>query len=139
MGSRPYLASGCLGERWLATPTSRCPGTGWQRAAEVSQAALESSDEARVDWWLSFVIAARWLGPRFLGLVDAERCVQQSVWVGCAGVLGDDQQHAPIRCLEDAQEAPCAVQVQPADRRKGFSRQPDTCSLASAAAYVLDC
>jgi hypothetical protein len=40
--------------------------------AEISQAALESLEDVWVDRWLSFGIAARWLGPRFLGLVDAE-------------------------------------------------------------------
>jgi len=53
-------------------------------------------------------------------------------------VLGDEQQHAPVRCLEDGQQAPCAVQVKPTDPGQGFSSQPDACSGASAAAYVLD-
>jgi hypothetical protein len=74
---------------WLAAPARGCPGTGWQRAAEVSEAALESFDEVGGDRWLCFGIAARWLGPRLLGFVDAERCVQQTVRIGRARVLGD--------------------------------------------------
>jgi hypothetical protein len=73
-----------------AAPTRGCSGTGGQRAAEVSQAALESFDETGVDGWLSFGIAARWLGPRLLGLADAECCVQQAIRIGRASVLGDE-------------------------------------------------
>ena len=39
-------------------PTRGCPGTGGQRAAEISQAALESFDEVGIDGWLSFGVAA---------------------------------------------------------------------------------
>ena len=122
----------------LAMPTSGCSSAGGPHAAEISYAALEAFGEAGVDGWLPCGIAARWLGSRLLGFADAERCVQQTVRIGRAHVLGDEQQYAPVGCLENGQESPCAVQVQPADRRQGFSRQPDTCSLASAAAYVLD-
>jgi hypothetical protein len=52
-------------------------------------------------------------------------------------VLGHEQQDASLRCLEDGQETPCAVKVQPADARKLFSCQPDTCGLASTLAYIL--
>jgi hypothetical protein len=59
---------------WLATSASRCPGTGRQRiAAEVSQATLKSFDEVEIYGWLSFGVAARWLCPGLLRLVDAER------------------------------------------------------------------
>jgi len=37
-------------------------------------------------------------------------------------VFGDDQQHALVWFLEDSQQAPCAVQVKPADSGQGFSR-----------------
>jgi hypothetical protein len=53
---------------------TRCPGTGRQRiAAEVSQATLKSFDEVEIYGWLSFGVAARWLCPGLLRLVDAER------------------------------------------------------------------
>jgi hypothetical protein len=61
-----------MGERGLAASARGCPGVGGQHVAEISQAALESLEDVWVDRWLSFGIAARWLGPRFLGLVDAE-------------------------------------------------------------------
>lgn len=51
---------------------------------------LESLDELGIDRRLSFGIAARGLGPRLLGFVDAERCVQQAIRIGRAGVLGDE-------------------------------------------------
>jgi hypothetical protein len=119
------------------------PPRGWsisrrRRAAEISQAAFESVDEVRIDWGLPIGVAAGWLGPGLLGLVDAKRCVQQAVGIGRARMLGDEQQHAPVRCLEDGQQAPCAVQVKSADPRQSFSSQPDPCSGASATAYVLD-
>jgi hypothetical protein len=125
---------------WLAsaTPTSGRSGTGGQHLTEVSQAPLESFDEVRLDGWLSLGVAARWLGPRFPWLVDAERSVQQAVRVGRARVLRDEQEHAPVRCLEDGQQTPSAVQVQPADSRKVLSGEPDTRSRATAAAYVMD-
>jgi hypothetical protein len=53
-------------------------------------------------------------------------------------VLSDEEQYASIRCLEDGQQAPYAIQVEPADSRQGFSSQPDACRRASAVAYVLD-
>jgi succinylglutamate desuccinylase len=107
-------------------------------AAEISQAALESFDEVRVDGWLPFGIAARWLSPGFLRLVNAECRIQQAVRIGRAGVLGDEQEYAPVRCIEDSQQAPCAVQVKSADSRHGFSGKPHARGRASAAAYVLD-
>jgi hypothetical protein len=58
------------------SPTRAFPSAGGQPAAEFSQAVFESFDEVGVDRWLSFVITARWLGARFLWLVDAERFVQ---------------------------------------------------------------
>jgi hypothetical protein len=58
--------------------------------------------------------------------------------VGRAGVLGDEQQHAPVRYLEYGQQTPGTVQVKSADPRQDFTRQPDTGSRTSAAAYVLD-
>jgi hypothetical protein len=53
-------------------------------------------------------------------------------------VLGDEQQDAPIRCLENSQETPCAVEIQPANDRELFSCQPYTRGRAPAPAYVLD-
>jgi hypothetical protein len=118
----------------LAPPARRCPGVGGQRAAEISQAALELFGEVGADGWLSLGVAAGWLGPRVLGLADTECCVQQAVRIGRAGVLGDEQQHTPVRCLEYGQQAPCAVQVKPTDPREGgFARQPHTCGCASGA------
>jgi hypothetical protein len=52
-------------------------------------------------------------------------------------VLGDEQQDASIRRLEDCEETPRAVKVQPTDSRKLFSRQPHARGLASASAYIL--
>jgi hypothetical protein len=52
-------------------------------------------------------------------------------------VLGHEQQDAPLRCLEDGQETPCAVKVQLTDARKLFSCEPDACGLASTSAYIL--
>ena len=127
-----------MGERGLGASAGGCPSVGGQHVAKISQAALESIEDVGVDRWLSFGIAARWLGPRFLGLVNAERCVQQAIRIGRARVLGHKQQHAPVRRLEDSEQAPYAVQVKPADPRQGFASQPDTCRRASAAAYVLD-
>jgi len=68
--SRWFLVDSTKG--WLATSASGCPGAGVRRAAEVLQTALESFDEVGIDGWLSFGVAARWLGPGLLGLVDAE-------------------------------------------------------------------
>lgn len=52
-------------------------------------------------------------------------------------MLGHEQQDASVRRLEDGQETPCAVKVQPTDARKLFSCQPDACRLASTLAYIL--
>jgi hypothetical protein len=125
-------------DRRSATPLGGCPGAGGQRAAKISQATLELLGEIWIDGRLPVGVAARWLGPGLVGFVDAERCVQQAVGTGRAGALGDEEQYASIRCLEDGQQAPCAVQVKPADSRQGFSGQPDACRRASAVAYVLD-
>lgn len=66
-----------------------------------------------------------WSG--LFGLADAERCVNQVIGVGRTGVLGDEQQDAPVWRLEDGQQTPGAVQVEPADPGQGFSGQADAC------------
>jgi hypothetical protein len=71
-------------------------------------------------------VAARLFGAGLLRLGDAQHCIQQLVGVGCARVLGDEEQDAPIRCLEDGQETPRAVEIQPAYDGELFSRQPYT-------------
>jgi hypothetical protein len=38
-----------------------------------------------------------------------------------ACVFGNHEQHAPILILKDGQQAPCTVQVKPADSGKRFS------------------
>jgi hypothetical protein len=53
-------------------------------------------------------------------------------------VLGDEQQDAPIRCLENGQKTPRAVEIQPANDGELFSCQPYTRGRAPAPAYVLD-
>jgi hypothetical protein len=53
-------------------------------------------------------------------------------------VLGDQQQDAPILCLEDCQETPSAVEIQPANGREIFSCEPYTRGSASAPTYVRD-
>jgi hypothetical protein len=78
------------------------------------------------------------LGAGLLRLGDAQCCIQQLVGVGCARVLGDEQQDAPIRCLENGQETPRTVEIEPAHDGELFSCQPYTRSRAPAPAYVLD-
>jgi len=68
-----------MGRAGLTTSARGRCGIGGQNTAEVSQAALESFDEVGVDGWLPFRIAAWWLGPGLLRLVDAECCVKQAV------------------------------------------------------------
>jgi hypothetical protein len=107
-------------------------------AAKISQVKLESFREVGIDGWPPVDVAARWLGSRLFAFVDAERCVQQAVGTGRARVLSDEEQFASIRCLEEGYQTPCAMQVEPADSRRGFSSQPDACRRASVVAYVLD-
>lgn len=92
-----------MGDRRSAAPLGGRLGTGGQRAAKISQATLESFGEVGIDGWLPVGVAARWLGSRLFGFVDAERCVQQAVGTGRARVLSDEEQYASIRCLEDGQ------------------------------------
>lgn len=106
-----------MGDRRSAVPLGGRPAAGGQRAAEISQATLESFGEVGIDGWLPISVAARWRGPGIFGFVDAERCVQQAVGAGRARVLGDEEQHASVRGLEDGQQAPCAIKVEPADPR----------------------
>ena len=72
------------------------------------------------------------------GLVDAKRVIQQLVGVGGAGVLSDEQQDAPVGRFEDRQQAPRALEIQPANCRKLFSSQAHAGSCASASAYVVN-
>jgi hypothetical protein len=53
-------------------------------------------------------------------------------------VLRDEQQDAPVWRFEGGQQAPCAVEIQPADSRKLFSCQAHPGSCASAPAYVVN-
>jgi hypothetical protein len=53
-------------------------------------------------------------------------------------VLGYEQHDAPIRCLENGQETPRAVEIQPANDRELFPCQPYTRGRAPPPAYVLD-
>ena len=74
----------------------------------------------------------------YSGSAMASAAYSRPVGVGCARVLGDEQQDAPIRCLENGQETPRAVEIQPANDRELFSCQPYTRGRAAAPAYVLD-
>jgi hypothetical protein len=46
--------------------------------------------------------------------------------------------HAPIRCLEDGQEPPSRIEIEPANAGKPFSGQPDARCCASSPAYILN-
>jgi hypothetical protein len=120
------------------TPFAASLGRGGQPAGEISQAALETHHNVGVDGRLPVGVTAWRLGAGLLRLGDAQRCIQQLVGVGCPRVLGDEQQDAPIRCLENSQETPRAVEIQPANDRELFSCQAYTRGRASAPAYVLD-
>jgi hypothetical protein len=111
---------------------------GGQPAGEISQAAFETRHDVGGDGRLPVGVTAWRLGARLFRLVDAQRCIHQLVGVGCARVLGDEQQDAPIRCLENGQETPCAVEIQPADDGELGSCQPYTRGRAPAPSNVLD-
>jgi hypothetical protein len=51
-------------------------------------------------------------------------------------VLGYEQQDTLVRCLEDGQETPRAVKVQPANAQKLFSYQPHARGRTSAPTYI---
>jgi hypothetical protein len=61
-----------MGDRRSAAPLGGRLGAGGQRAAKISQATLESFGEVGIDGWLPVGVAARWLGSRLFGFVDAE-------------------------------------------------------------------
>jgi hypothetical protein len=52
-------------------------------------------------------------------------------------VLCDEQQDAPVGRFESGQQAPCALEIQPANSRKLFSGQAHPGSCASTSAYVV--
>ena len=80
-----------------------------------AESVLQLCGKVSIDGRLARGVTAGRLGTRLFGLFDAEDAVQELVGVGRTGVLGDEQQDAPVGCLEDAQEPPFAVEAQPAD------------------------
>jgi hypothetical protein len=91
-----------------------------------------------VDVRLALKVAAGRFGARLCGLSHTEGVVQELVWIGCAGVLSDEQQDAPVSGLEDGQEPPFPVETQPTDGRQPWAGQADSCGGASASSYVVD-
>lgn len=113
--------SDCLNARGLASRNRTSPAL----AASVSarprslskppQSVLQLGSKVSVDEWLALGVTADGLRSRLLGLFDAEDVVQELVGVGCACVLRDKQQDAPVGCLEDSQQPPFSVEAQSAD------------------------
>lgn len=87
-------------------------------AGESAGVLLEAHDEAGVDGWLAFGVAAGGFGAGFAGLADAQDVIQQPVGILRSCVLGDEQQDAPVGCFEGGQQPPRRVEIEPADGRQ---------------------
>jgi hypothetical protein len=78
---------------------------------EPAEAFFQTLGKVRVDGRGSVWVTAGRFGAWLLGFADAERAIEKLVGVGCAGVLGDKQQDAPLGGVEHRQKPPRAVKV----------------------------